>query len=50
MLGFLTVILSVEAIEDTVRGNVPKGTEELNLKAFRRLAELGMEERGVETA
>ena len=46
MLGFLTGltgIVSEEAVAEAVRSNVPKGTEELNLKAFRRGAELGKE-------
>ena len=49
MLGFLaglTGLVSIEALEEAIRGNVPKGTEELNLKAFRRgmeLAEKGKE-------
>lgn len=43
MLGFFTAVaglVSVEAMEKAIRGNVPKGTEELNLKAFRRGMEL----------
>ncbi len=43
MLGFLTALtglVSAEALEKTIRGNVPKGTEELNLTAFRRGMEL----------
>jgi 2-oxoglutarate ferredoxin oxidoreductase subunit gamma len=46
MLGFLTAlteIVSVEAITEAIRANVPKGTEELNLTAFRRGMELGKE-------
>ena len=44
MLGFLTALTGIvteEAMEDAIRANVPKGTEELNLKAFRRGVELG---------
>ncbi len=43
MLGFLTAFarpVSVEAVESAIRENVPKGTEELNLKAFRKGMEL----------
>ena len=48
MLGFLTAltgIVSEEAMENAIRSNVPKGTEELNLKAFRRGVELGRMEK-----
>jgi 2-oxoglutarate ferredoxin oxidoreductase subunit gamma len=48
MLGFLTAltgVVSEGAVEDAIRGNVPKGTEELNLKAFRRGMEMGGEEK-----
>jgi 2-oxoglutarate ferredoxin oxidoreductase subunit gamma len=48
MLGFLTSLaglVSVEGMEDAIRVNVPKGTDELNLKAFRRGMELGREEK-----
>ena len=37
MLGFITAvtgIVSVEAMKESVLGSVPKGTEELNMKAF----------------
>ncbi len=47
MLGFFTAVtglVSMEAMEEAVRGNVPKGTEELNLKAFRRGMELAEKE------
>mgnify|MGYP001292035850 CR=1 FL=1 len=47
MLGFFTGVarlVSVEAIEEAIRGNVPKGTEELNLRAFRRGMELAAEQ------
>ncbi|MFA6473218.1 MAG: 2-oxoacid:acceptor oxidoreductase family protein, partial [Candidatus Latescibacterota bacterium] len=50
MLGFLTAltgIVSEEAITEAIRANVPKGTEELNLKAFRRGMELAGEEKNV---
>ncbi|MDP2984822.1 MAG: 2-oxoacid:acceptor oxidoreductase family protein [Candidatus Latescibacter sp.] len=46
MLGFLTAltgIVSEDAMTEAIRANVPKGTEELNLKAFRRGMELGKE-------
>jgi len=39
MLGFLaglTGVVSVDSLETTIRENVPKGTEELNLTAFRK--------------
>jgi 2-oxoglutarate ferredoxin oxidoreductase subunit gamma len=48
MLGFLTAvtgIVSEEAITEAIRANVPKGTEELNLKAFRRGKELAGEKK-----
>ncbi|MCD6186273.1 MAG: 2-oxoacid:acceptor oxidoreductase family protein, partial [Deltaproteobacteria bacterium] len=37
MLGFLTAVtkvISMDAARNTVTGSVPKGTEELNIKAF----------------
>ena len=43
MLGFLVAlseVVSVEAMEETIRTSVPKGTEELNLTAFRKGVEL----------
>ncbi|MBN1291195.1 MAG: 2-oxoacid:acceptor oxidoreductase family protein [Candidatus Latescibacteria bacterium] len=46
MLGFLsalTGIVSLEALEETIRANVPKGTEELNLTAFRKGVERAQE-------
>lgn len=39
MLGFLAVltgVVSTGALEDTIRENVPKGSEELNITAFRK--------------
>ena len=39
MLGFLTAlteVVSTQALEETITAGVPKGTEELNLAAFRR--------------
>jgi 2-oxoglutarate ferredoxin oxidoreductase subunit gamma len=44
MVGFFagaTSVVSPEAIEKAVRDSVPKGTEELNLKAFRKGLEHG---------
>jgi len=44
MLGFLvgiTGIVSTEAMEESIRTSVPRGTEELNLRAFRRGLEYG---------
>jgi 2-oxoglutarate ferredoxin oxidoreductase subunit gamma len=35
MLTELTGIVSKEAVESAILSRVPKGTEELNLKAFR---------------
>jgi 2-oxoglutarate ferredoxin oxidoreductase subunit gamma len=46
MLGFLTVVsdlASVEAMKKAVLSSVPKGTEELNLKAFERGCEYGQQ-------
>ena len=43
MLGFLvalTGIVSLEALKESIRTNVPKGTEKLNLAAFSRGVEL----------
>jgi len=48
MLGFLvglTGVVTVEAAEEAIRGNVPKGTDELNLNAFRRGMALAKEEK-----
>ena len=39
MLGFLAVltgVVSTGALEDTIRENVPRGSEELNITAFRK--------------
>ena len=44
MVGFLvglTNIVSEQAMEETIRASVPKGTEDINLRAFRRGLELG---------
>jgi 2-oxoglutarate ferredoxin oxidoreductase subunit gamma len=44
MLGSLTAVTelaSVEAMKKAVLSSVPKGTEELNLKAFERGYEMG---------
>jgi len=46
MLGFLaavTDIISAEAMKKSILDSVPKGTEELNLKAFERGYSYGME-------
>jgi 2-oxoglutarate ferredoxin oxidoreductase subunit gamma len=46
MLGFLTSVTelaSVEAMKEAVLSSVPKGTEELNLKAFGRGYEYGQQ-------
>ena len=46
MVGFLigkTGLLSVEAVEEAIRRTVPRGTEELNLRAFRRGLEMARE-------
>jgi 2-oxoglutarate ferredoxin oxidoreductase subunit gamma len=46
MLGFLTAVTnlaSVEAMKKAVLSSVPKGTEELNLKAFERGYEHGQQ-------
>jgi len=45
MLGFFTAIselITPEAMENAIRSSVPKGFEELNLKAFRRGYESGI--------
>lgn len=44
MLGFfatVTDVVSMEALREAVRTSVPKGTEELNLKAFQKGYEYG---------
>ncbi|GAG02184.1 unnamed protein product, partial [marine sediment metagenome] len=46
MLGFLialTEVVSLNAARESIRGGVPKGTEELNLRAFERGVELADE-------
>lgn len=46
MLGFLTAVtdlVSVEAMKKSVLSSVPKGTEELNMKAFERGYEYGQQ-------
>ncbi|MFQ5434618.1 MAG: 2-oxoacid:acceptor oxidoreductase family protein [Anaerolineae bacterium] len=46
MLGFFTAIsqlIDVEAVRKAVQSSVPKGTEELNLRAFESGYEYGME-------
>lgn len=46
MLGFLTAVtnvVSVEAMKQSVLASVPKGSEELNLKAFERGYAYGLE-------
>jgi 2-oxoglutarate ferredoxin oxidoreductase subunit gamma len=46
MLGFLiavTDLATVEAMKKAVLSSVPKGTEELNLKAFERGYEYGQQ-------
>jgi 2-oxoglutarate ferredoxin oxidoreductase subunit gamma len=47
MLGFfaaVTDVISVEAMREAVRTSVPKGTEELNLRAFEKGYEYGQRE------
>jgi 2-oxoglutarate ferredoxin oxidoreductase subunit gamma len=47
MLGFfaaMTDLISVEAMREAVRTSVPKGTEELNLRAFEKGYEYGQRE------
>jgi 2-oxoglutarate ferredoxin oxidoreductase subunit gamma len=47
MLGFfaaVTDVVSMEALREAVRTSVPKGTEELNLKAFQKGYEYGQRE------
>lgn len=46
MMGFLTAVTGIvgkKAMEQAVLASVPKGTEELNMKAFERGFEYGME-------
>jgi 2-oxoglutarate ferredoxin oxidoreductase subunit gamma len=48
MMGFVTAmtdVVSAEAMRKAVKVSVPKGTEELNLKAFDRGLEYGMKVR-----
>jgi 2-oxoglutarate ferredoxin oxidoreductase subunit gamma len=45
MIGFFTAVtelVKVEAMRDAVKASVPPGTEELNLKAFNRGYEFGL--------
>jgi len=47
MLGFFTAISKVinhDAVRKTVETSVPKGTEELNLRAFDRGYEFGLQQ------
>ena len=47
MVGFFagaTNLLSWEAVEKTVRSSVPKGTEDLNLKALKKGYDYGQEQ------
>ena len=49
MVGFfagVTGLLSFEAVEKAVRDSVPKGTEDLNLKALRKGYEFGRQQGG----
>lgn len=49
MLGFFTAVAKIvdkDAVRKTVETSVPKGTEELNLKAFDRGYEHGMQQLG----
>ena len=49
MLGFLTAltdIVSVKAMKDSILASVPKGTRELNTKAFERGYAYGLEKLG----
>jgi 2-oxoglutarate ferredoxin oxidoreductase subunit gamma len=46
MLGYLVAvsgIVSEDAMRDTIASNVPKGTEEMNIKAYDKGLELGKE-------
>ncbi|MEW6338108.1 MAG: 2-oxoacid:acceptor oxidoreductase family protein [Acidobacteriota bacterium] len=50
MVGFFagaTGLVSYEAIERAVLGSVPKGTEDLNLRALRKGYEYGLEQRSM---
>jgi 2-oxoglutarate ferredoxin oxidoreductase subunit gamma len=45
MLGFFTAVteaVSLESARGSVKGSVPRGTEELNLKAFNKGYEYGL--------
>ncbi len=47
MIGYVTAvtgIVSKKAVKDAIKNNVPKGTEELNLKAFNEGYRLGAKE------
>jgi 2-oxoglutarate ferredoxin oxidoreductase subunit gamma len=49
MMGFLTAVTSVagvDAVRNAVRASVPKGTDELNLRAFERGYEHGLVVKG----
>jgi 2-oxoglutarate ferredoxin oxidoreductase subunit gamma len=48
MLGFVTAVtdlVSYDAMKESLLATVPKGTEELNLKAFERGYAYGQEKR-----
>lgn len=48
MLGYLTAILDVvpkKKMSETIKNNIPKGTEKINLKAFEEGYKLGMKAR-----
>jgi 2-oxoglutarate ferredoxin oxidoreductase subunit gamma len=49
MLGYLTGVLDVvpkKKMADTIKGNIPKGTEKINMKAFEKGYDLGRKARG----
>ena len=49
MLGFLVAIsgvVSERSMKDSIASNVPKGTEEMNVKAYEKGLEMGREAKG----
>jgi 2-oxoglutarate ferredoxin oxidoreductase subunit gamma len=47
MIGYVTAITNIvtkKAVKESIKNNVPKGTEELNIKAFEEGYRLGLKE------
>ena len=49
MLGYITATIEMipkKKMIDTIKNNIPKGTEKINLKAFEKGYSLGIKARG----